>query len=104
LQNIPCYVRKYINKSTGNALTVESGDRGVYSFLLDKMDKKTRIFGPDYKKFLTDYDMHLNEKIKFDIIEEEENVFVTALDIEDYSKELFKGNLLSLFCSSVLCV
>ena len=101
LQNIPCYVRKYINKSTGNALTVESGDRGVYSFLLDKMDKKTRIFGPDYKKFLTDYDMHLNEKIKFDIIEEEENVFVTALDIEDYPKELFKGNLLSLFPAEV---
>ncbi|KAK1643049.1 hypothetical protein QYE76_060885 [Lolium multiflorum] len=102
IKNIPCYVRKYINKSTGNALTVESGDRGVYSFLLDKMDKKTRIFGPDYKKFLTDYDMHLNEKIRFDIIEEEENVFVTALDIEDYSKELFKGDAKSIFISKTV--
>ncbi|KAK1620380.1 hypothetical protein QYE76_025897 [Lolium multiflorum] len=108
IKNIPCYVRKYINKSTGNALTVESGDRGVYSFLLDKMDKKTRIFGPDYKKFLTDYDMHLNEKIRFDIIEEEENVFVTALDIEDYSKELFKevftfeGDAKSIFISKTI--
>jgi hypothetical protein len=74
-------------------LTVESGDRGVYHFLLNKMEKKTRIFGPDYNKFLTDYDMHLNEKIRFDIIEEEENLFVTALDIEDNSKELVKGNL-----------
>ncbi|KAK1661601.1 hypothetical protein QYE76_049760 [Lolium multiflorum] len=108
IKNIPCYVRKYINNSTGNALTVESGDRCVYSFLLDKMDKKTRIFGPDYKKFLTDYDMHLNEKIRFDIIEEEENVFVTALDIEDYSKELFKevftfeGHAKSIFISKTI--
>ncbi|KAM0827801.1 hypothetical protein ACQ4PT_067972 [Festuca glaucescens] len=106
--NIPCYVRKYINKSTGNALTVESGDRGVYNFLLDKMKKKTRIFGPDYNKFLTDYDMHQNEKIRFDIIEEEENVFFIALDIEDYSKELFKevfdfeGDAKSIFISKTV--
>ncbi|KAM0893720.1 hypothetical protein ACQ4PT_024938 [Festuca glaucescens] len=106
--NIHCYVRKYINKSTGNALTVESGDRGVYNFLLDKMKKKTRIFGPDYNKFITDYDMHQNEKIRFDIIEEEENVFVIALDIEDYSKELFKevfdfeGDAKSIFISKTV--
>jgi hypothetical protein len=74
-------------------LTIESGDSGVYNFLLDKMETRTRIFGPDYNKFLNDYDMHLNEKIRFDIIEEEENLFVTPLDIEDNSKELFKGNL-----------
>ncbi|KAM0865882.1 hypothetical protein ACQ4PT_042984 [Festuca glaucescens] len=100
--NIPCYARKYINKSAGNALTVESGDSGVYHFLLDKMEKKTRIFGPDYNKFLTDYDMHLNEKIRFDIIEEEENLFVTALDIEDYPKELFKGDAKSIFISKTV--
>ncbi|KAM0863856.1 hypothetical protein ACQ4PT_044310 [Festuca glaucescens] len=100
--NIPCYVMKYINKSTGNALTIESGDRGVYNFLLDKMKKKTRIFGPDNNKFLTDYDMHQNEKIRFDIIEEEKNVFVIALDIEDYSKELFKGDAKSIFISKTV--
>ncbi|KAM0905017.1 hypothetical protein ACQ4PT_017654 [Festuca glaucescens] len=106
--NIPCYVRKYINKSTGNALTIESGDRGVYNFLLDKMEKKTRIFGPDYNKFLTDYDMHQNKKIRFDIIEEEENVFVIALDIEDYAKKIFKevfdfeGDAKSIFISKTV--
>ncbi|KAM0845729.1 hypothetical protein ACQ4PT_056168 [Festuca glaucescens] len=106
--NIPCYVRKYINKSTSSALPVESGDRGVYIFLLDKLEKKTRIFGPDYNKFLTDYDMHQNEKIRFDIIEEEANVFVTALDIEDYSKEIFKevfdfeGDAKSIFISKTI--
>nr|XP_051190431.1 uncharacterized protein LOC127303766 [Lolium perenne] len=106
--NIPCYVRKYINKSASNTLTVESGDRGVYHFLLNKMEKKTRIFGPDYNKFLTDYDMHLNEKIRFDIIEEEENLFVTALDIEDNSKELvkevfhFEGDAKSIFISKTV--
>ncbi|KAK1699325.1 hypothetical protein QYE76_016022 [Lolium multiflorum] len=108
LENIPCYVRKYINKSASNTLTVESGDRGVYQFLLNKMEKKTRIFGPDYNKFLTDYDMHLNEKIRFDIIEEEENLFVTALDIEDNSKELvkevfhFEGDAKSIFISKTV--
>ncbi|KAK1618754.1 hypothetical protein QYE76_024271 [Lolium multiflorum] len=108
IKNIPCYVRKYINKSASNTLTVESGDRGVYHFLLNKMKKKTRIFGPDYNKFLTDYDMHLNEKIRFDIIEEEENLFVTALDIEDNSKELlkevfhFEGDAKSIFISKTV--
>ncbi|KAM0839332.1 hypothetical protein ACQ4PT_060401 [Festuca glaucescens] len=63
----------------------------------------------DYERDICEVTCEENSnEIRFDIIEEEENVFVTALDIEDYSKELFKevfyfeGDAKSIFISKTV--
>jgi hypothetical protein len=62
-QVVPCYVRRQFNNLVGNVCDVVSPDGKEYRFNVNKREK-TRISGPGYLEFLTDYDMNKGDRIR----------------------------------------
>ena len=92
---MPWYARKFVNRHNPY-LPVEVGNSEFYRFDLEKGQHKTRLFGPDYNRFLADYDMKPYDKIRFDILKHEASVMGMALDKDGYSKEKIAGLHVSL--------
>jgi hypothetical protein len=94
MQNLPCHVRKHINKHTDDVLPVKTPEGDMYMFDLTKLDSKTRICGTQYKQFLEDFNLGKCDQIRFQLKKSKPFLRVTALDSDGIEKERVEGSYL----------
>ena len=99
MQNVPCYVRSLVNNSMYKQMLVKTTDGHAYIFDLRKLQKKTRIYGVDYEKFLEDYKMVRGDRITLEWIPGEARLVIYPRDFKGFPKErtVVQGMLHILF-------
>ncbi|KAM0863291.1 hypothetical protein ACQ4PT_044693 [Festuca glaucescens] len=66
IQTVPCFVRRQFNDLVGNVMYLVLPDEVKYKFYIKKCDKKTKIYGDGYIKFIRDFEMNTGDSIVID--------------------------------------